>query len=66
MHINRLILILCCWLLKKALVIATSLNNPEFAPGDDIELLPKRYRYTSLYIKRSNILLQIGSNETGL
>ena len=31
-HMNRLILILCCWLLKKTLVITTSLTNPECAP----------------------------------
>ena len=29
--VNRLILILCCWLLKKALVITTNLTNPESA-----------------------------------
>ena len=29
---NRLILILCCWLLKKTLVIRTNLTNPESAP----------------------------------
>ena len=29
---NRLILILCCWLLKKTLVITTNLTNPESAP----------------------------------
>ena len=29
---NRLILILCCWLLKKTWVIATNLTNSESAP----------------------------------
>ena len=28
-HINRLILILCCWLLKKTLATTTNLNKPE-------------------------------------
>ena len=32
---------------------------------DDIKLLSISYGYTSLYIKRSNILPQIGSSETG-
>ena len=31
-HKNRLILILCFWLLKKTLVITTNLTNPESAP----------------------------------
>ena len=29
MHMNRVILILCCWLLKKMLIITTNLTNPE-------------------------------------
>ena len=28
---NRLVLISCCWLLKKTLVITTNLTNPESA-----------------------------------
>ena len=32
-HKNRLIWILYCWLLKKTLVMTTSLTNPESAPG---------------------------------
>ena len=33
-HINRLILISCCWLLKKTLVITTTLINRESGPVD--------------------------------
>ena len=32
---NCLILILCCWLLKKTLVIMTNLTNPESVPASN-------------------------------
>ena len=43
-------------------------ESPPLKPDwcDDIKLLSIRYGYTSLYIKRSNILPQIGSSKTSL
>ena len=36
---NRLTLILCCWLLKKTLVIATNLTSPESAPEEELDYI---------------------------
>ena len=55
---NRLILILCCCLLEKTLVITTNLTNPESAPeelfgskaGDQILQIHKKLNVLHIFI----------------
>ena len=36
---NRLILILCCWLFKRTLVITTNLTSPESTPEEELDYI---------------------------
>ena len=57
---NHLILILCCWLLKKTLVITTNLTNPESAP-DIANLLFER----KMHCSNTHTVPRIEATDTG-
>ena len=54
MDMHCLVLISCCWLLKKTLVITTNLTNPESA-SDDIKKIEviKKFKKTLIRIIRT-------------
>ena len=61
---NCLVLILCCWLLKKTLVIPSNLANPESAPEylqNQLYIqLPRNYPIISYISKYQENMLNVG------